>query len=80
MGEFLELEGVLLPLAGLGMKTTYTFIDTVRQLECICMGCIKAIMKYPFGMEYTITMVGEKVFYKLIEGSLVRLFTCIVSN
>ena len=76
MEEFLEQEGletVFSSLAGLGMKTTYTFIDAVRQLEC--MGCIKAIMNHPFGMEYAITVVGEKVFYKLIEG---RLFTCSV--
>jgi len=72
MEEFLEqggLETVFSSLVGLGMKITYTFIDAVRQLEC--MGCIKAIMNHPFGMEYVITVVGKKVFYKLIEGTAV---------
>ena len=72
MEEFLEqggLETVFSSLVGLGMpKVTYTFIDAVRQLEC--MGCIKAIMNHPFGMEYAITVVGKKVFYKLIEGTV----------
>jgi len=82
MEEFLELGGletVFWSLAGLGMKTIYTFIDPVRRLEC--MGCIKAIMNHPYGMEYAITVVGKKVFYKLIEGTIkVRLFTHIQAH
>lgn len=67
--EFLERGGlkiILNSLSQLSNKMVYTFIDAVKQLECIA--CVKSIMNHPFGMEYVI-MTAEKSVNKITEGT-----------
>ena len=73
--EFLErggLDSMLNYLSQLNSKRTYTFVDALKQLECI--GCVKHIMDHPIGMEYVV-MTGGKSVNTITEG-IVNQFIC----
>ena len=68
--EFLErggLDSLLNCLSQLSSRRIYTFMDAIKQLECI--GCIKDVMNHPFGMEYVV-MTGGKSVNRITESTV----------